>query len=100
MSVVLLEKFPNFEFPERTFKYISTLDIDNAFAYKYKSFIRSTGGLINDFFRLNLRVFWDRLTVLLGIRRDPYDIFDQLLSLNSDYKINSIFFFNCRLHLV
>ena len=93
MSVVLLEKFPNFEFPERTFKYISTIDIDNAFAYKHKSFIRSIGGLINDFFRLNLRVFWDRLTVLLGIRRDPYDIFDQLLSLNSDHKINSMFFF-------
>ena len=71
LSVVLLEKFPNFEFPERTFKYISTLDIDNAFAYKYKSFIRSTGGLINDFFRLNLRVFWDRLTVLLEFEGIP-----------------------------
>ena len=34
---VLKERFPEYHFSEREFTYISTIDIDNAYAYKYKS---------------------------------------------------------------
>ena len=93
LKEVLLERFPKYEFPDREFKYVSTIDIDNAFAYKYKSFVRSTGGLINDFFRLRLRSFWDRLMVLLRIQKDPYNVFDRILKLSSEHQVEMIFFF-------
>ncbi len=93
LKEVLTEKFPKFEFPDRKFEYISTLDIDNAYAYKYKSFVRSSGGFINDFFRLHLRSFWDRLMVLLRIRKDPYNVFDRILNLTEAHKIKTIIFF-------
>lgn len=93
LKEILLEKFPTYEFGTRKFSYISTIDIDNAFAYKHKSFVRSSGGFVNDFFRLRLRNFWDRLLVLLGIRKDPYDVFDKILELNNSHQITSIFFF-------
>ncbi len=89
----LLERFPEYEFPDRKFDYISTIDVDNAYAYKYKSFVRSAGGFITDFFRFKLRGLWDRLMVLLRLRKDPYNVFDKILSLSSTHKIKTIFFF-------
>jgi hypothetical protein len=93
LKEVLMEKFPNYTFPEREFKYVSTIDVDNAFAYKYKSFVRTTGGFVNDFFRFKLRSFWDRLMVLLRIRKDPYNMFDRILELSDHHQIKTIFFF-------
>ncbi len=93
LKVTLLERFPNFVFQKRNFKYISTLDIDNAYAYKHKSFVRAAGGFMNDFFQLHLRSFWDRLLVLLSIRKDPYNVFDKILALSEAHKIYTIIFF-------
>lgn len=93
LKEVLKEKFPTYDFPERTFNYISTIDVDNAFAYKYKSFVRSVGGFVNDFFRFKLRSFWDRLMVLIRIRKDPYNMFDRILELSQLHSIKTIFFF-------
>lgn len=93
LKEAMSQKFPKYEFPEREFDYISTLDIDNAYAYKYKSFVRATGGFINDFFRLHLRSFWDRLMVLLRIRKDPYNVFDRILNLTKVHQIKTIIFF-------
>lgn len=90
---LLREKFPNIEKPQRSFQYISTIDVDNAFAYKQKSVVRTIAGFTHDFFRLKLRPFWDRLVVLLGVRKDPFDTFEVLLSLHEKYKVPSIFFF-------
>ena len=90
---VLKERFEDYHFPERDFKYISTIDIDNAYAYKHKSFIRSTGGLLTDFFKLRLRGFWNRLLVMLRIRKDPYNTFEKILSLSETYQVQVIFFF-------
>ncbi len=89
----LRERFPEYHFPQRTLNYISTIDIDNAYAYKYKSFIRSVGGFTSDFFKLQLRNFVDRLFVLLRIRKDPYDTVGQLLELSKTYKLKMVFFF-------
>ncbi len=87
------EKFPDFEFKKRTYKFLSTIDVDNAFAYKYKSLIRTVGGFSNDFFKFRLRSFWNRFIVLSNIKKDPYNTFDTILRLKKEYKIKTIFFF-------
>ncbi len=89
----LKESYPDFENKERQYAFISTIDIDNAFAYKHKSFIRSTGGFINDFFKLKLRSFLDRFMVLSKLKKDPYNTFRTILELKNKYKVKTIFFF-------
>ena len=84
---ILKERFPEYHFPEREFSYISTIDVDNAYAYKYKSFVRTSGGFISDFFKLHLKSFWDRLLVLLRVRKDPYNTFEHILALSNTYKV-------------
>ena len=89
----LKEKFPDYTYKTRTYQYLSTIDVDNAFAYKYKSLVRTFGGFLKDFFGLKLRTFWDRLVVLLKFRKDPYNTFDRILTLKKQYKVETIFFF-------
>ena len=89
----LQEKFPNYAYKKRTYKYISTIDVDNAYAYKYKSLIRTFGGFVKDFFGLKLKTFWDRFVILTNIKKDPYNTFTSILTLKEQYKIDTIFFF-------
>lgn len=91
--VQLKEKFEKIEIPQREFKFISTIDVDNAFAYKQKSIVRTVAGFTHDFFKLKLRSFWDRLVILLGVRKDPFDTFETLLSIQKKYNIECYFFF-------
>jgi len=89
----LQEKFPDYEYKTRAYTYISTIDVDNAYAYKYKSLIRTFGGFIKDFFGLKLMTFWDRFIIVTNIKKDPYNTFRAILNLKKQYKIDTIFFF-------
>ena len=90
---ILQEKFPNYTLKKRAYKFISTIDVDNAFAYKHKSFIRSVGGFFKDLIHLKLVEVWSRLIVLLNFKNDPFDTFPKLLRLKKEMNINTIFFF-------
>ena len=43
---IFKEAFPEMKFREKTYNYLSTIDIDNAWAYKEKGLIRTCGALI------------------------------------------------------
>jgi hypothetical protein len=88
----LKEKFPNYKYENRAYEYISTIDIDNAFAYKYKNFIRIFGGFLNDLFKLRLLNVLQRLMVLLNLTKDPFDNFQRILDLKKTKDIRTIFF--------
>ena len=90
---VLKERFPEYEYKKRAYNYISTIDIDNAFAYKHKSLIRSVGGFFNDLFKFKLIEVWNRTAVVWNLKKDPFDTFDKILRLKKDYDIKTIFFF-------
>lgn len=89
----LKEKFPDFDYLERSFEGISTIDVDNVFAYKQKGIIRNVGGFLKDIFTLKFDVFIERLLVLLRLKKDPYNTFDTLLSLTKKHNLKTIFFF-------
>lgn len=91
---LLKEKFPDYKFKTRNYKFISTIDIDNAFAYKHKNLIRSFGGFFADFFQLKLREVWNRLAVTLNFKKDPFDTFNKILEFKKQFNVNTIFFFS------
>lgn len=89
----LKEKFPDYDYKLRTFNYISTIDIDNAYAYKYKSLIRNVGGFFNDLVHFKIVSVWNRFAVTFKIKNDPFDTFQKLLRLKKEYDVKTIFFF-------
>lgn len=89
----LKEKFPNYEYTERTFEQISTIDVDTAFAYKHKGIVRTFGGFLKDIVNFRFVNFWNRLLVILNLREDPSNTFTQILNLKKDFKVKTMFFF-------
>ena len=91
---LLKERFPDYTYKTRKYNYISTIDIDNAYAYKHKSFIRGFGGFFMDIFRFKLRDVWNRTAVNLNLKKDPFNTFNELLSFKKEFNIKTIFFFS------
>ena len=90
---ILKEKFPDYDYKTRTYNYISTIDIDNAFAYKHKSLVRSVGGFFNDLVHFKIVNVWNRFAVTFNIKSDPFDTFQKLLRFKKEYDVKTIFFF-------
>lgn len=74
----LKEQFPKLVFPERKFEFISTIDIDNAWAFQHKALWRTTGALLKSIVKGNFMEFSTRLKVLWGTEKDPYDTYEYL----------------------
>jgi hypothetical protein len=75
-----------FNFQFSTFNFLPTYDIDIAYSYKYKGLLRNAGG----FFK------WpgmERLKVLAGITKDPFDCYAWLHALHQQYNLQPVYFF-------
>jgi len=90
---ILNAKFPNLKLKQHKYKYISTIDIDNAYAFKQKGVMRTFGG----YGRAIVNFFWEDFTertkVLFGKMKDPYDTYDQQLEIQKKYGLQVIYFF-------
>ena len=93
LVLVLQTKFPNFNPPSRQFKFLNTIDVDNAYCYLEKGLIRTVGAVCRSLFRFDFKPISKRFKVLFGKEKDPYDTFDYLLKLQKKYDFESIYFF-------
>lgn len=93
LVVVLQSKFPDFKPKPRVFKFVNTIDVDNAYCYLEKGLFRSAGAAIRSLIKFDFDSIVKRIRVLLAKEKDPYDTFDYLLGLQKKYKFESIYFF-------
>lgn len=89
----LKERWPEIKTKERQFKFISTIDIDNAYAYRLKGLFRTAGAFGRAIWSGNFSELSDRIRVLTGNSRDPYDTYDMQLALQERYGFEVIYFF-------
>ncbi len=89
----LKNKYPQLQFPERKYQFVSTIDIDNAYAFREKGFTRSIGGYLKAFSKFDINEVKQRTKVLLGLEKDPYDTYDFQLEILRKHKFKSIYFF-------
>lgn len=85
-SIKLKSAFPQLEFKKRNINFLSTIDIDNAYAYANKGFKRNVGGLMKDLFLLKFSNINKRLASLLKSDNDPYNTFDLINSFSEESK--------------
>jgi len=87
----IIKCYPDFIFPIKKYSFLNTIDVDNAYAYLEKGFLRNLGGFFRDLIKNNDPL--NRLKVLFKLSKDPYDNYSKLLFLNKKYNLNTIFFF-------
>jgi hypothetical protein len=91
---VLKEKFPNLTTQNSRFTFLPTYDIDEAFSYKHKGFMRTIGGAARQLTTGKLQMLKERIKVLSGRSEDPYDSYCWTDSLHKEYQLNPIYFFH------
>ncbi len=89
----LQKKFPGLLFKRKNFKCLLTYDIDSAYAFKHKGFLRTSGGMMKSLFKGNFAEFKKRLSVVNGNEKDPYDCFEWLDALHLYCRLKPYYFF-------
>ena len=82
-----------FALPARrpAFRFWSTFDVDNAYAFRHKGAVRAAGGTLRDLLRGDAARLRGRLRSWAG-GRDPYDTYDRLATLHLTYGVKPLFF--------
>lgn len=86
-------KFPHLNTSPKAYEVISTINVNEAFAYKHKGILRNLAGYFKDIFNLNFRGIGRRTTVILRIKEDPFNTYSQILKIVKKAKIKVLFFF-------
>lgn len=89
----LQKRFSQLVFKQHRYSYISTIDIDNAFAFKQKGVMRTIGGYGRSIVNFFWEDFSERTKVLLGKMKDPYDTYEEQLAIQKKYTLRVIYFF-------
>lgn len=89
---ILRKRYPGLVFRRRTFRFIPTYDIDIAFSYRSKGFVRTAGGFINDLYHGRLQDIIHRAKVISGASEDPYDTFSYQINLHKRYDLSAVYF--------
>lgn len=90
---IILERYPTLKSVSPKYKYVSTIDIDNAYAYLEKGLMRTIGAYGRSLVNFDLPQIVERSKVLMRLMHDPYHTYELMHDLHKRYKINVIYFF-------
>lgn len=88
----LKDNFSELKISTRTYNAVSSIDIDNAFAYAHKGFRRNIAGLIKDGFSFKINKVKNRLISLMDESKDPYFTYSKIAELTKGSKMNLNYF--------
>lgn len=89
----LQQKFPDIQFCRGHFKCALSYDIDIAYSYLDKGFVRTAGGFARSIWQWHWQEVKERWLVLRRKKKDPYDCFEWLDALHLYCRLKPYFFF-------
>jgi hypothetical protein len=92
----LLKHYPYLKTDESKYRAILTFDIDLAWAYKEKPFLRNIGAMLRDLLTGNMKNLKARLLVQRGKKEDPFHVYEYLKEIIERNSAEAIFFFQMR----
>jgi hypothetical protein len=93
LEAALCAQWPSIKFTSNQFQFISTMDVDSAFAFRYKGWKRTLGGIAKDVLSFRFSNLGKRLCSLAGLRPDDYDTYAYIAEQCSKRNISNIYFF-------
>ncbi len=72
-----------------------TVDIDVAYAYRFKGIKRNAGGFARSLLQADFRALAERAMVLCRCRKDPYDTYDYIREVHAKRGLKPLFFVLC-----
>jgi len=93
LKEALKSVYPNLVFRHPDFKFAPTYDIDLAWSYLHKGWRRNLGAALKELLTGKWGGLQQRLAVLLGRRKDPFDAYEWLDSLHLYCRLKPYYFF-------
>lgn len=90
---ILQDRFPKASFSSRSRRTHNIIAVTEAFCYRKKGIVRAVLGFLVDFFQLKIKYISDRLQVMTGFKKDPYDNYTTLIKFLKTYKASLKFMF-------
>lgn len=85
--------YPTFNYEKYTFRFISSIDIDNAWAFAHKGALRGIGGIANDLLEFKFKQLGTRLKSYGHDANDPYNTYHIIEGLQQKYNHALMWFF-------
>ena len=90
----LVEVFKKVNYCTPTYRFVPTYDIDIAWSYKHKGFLRNAGGFARSFAKGAWADLKERALVLFNRLEDPYDSYQWMDRLHEAFRLKPIYFFH------
>ena len=87
------ERFQFFDYTPTSHQVQLTVDVDSAYAYLHKGLYRTVGGFGKDLLKFQFGNLFRRALVLLRLRKDDYNTYDYIESLQQEYGFDLTYFF-------
>ena len=92
LKEAIQKKFPDLKLASSNFRFISTIDIDNAFYYKEKGFARTLASFFRSAIHMDVEGIKKRWKVITNRLADPNDTYDLQLELQKKYNLEVLYF--------
>ncbi len=92
LAEVIVRKFPGIVIKRPAYKFIPTIDIDHAYAFKCRSLSRTGGGIARSLLNFNFYDVLLRFKVLSGAEHDPYDTYEYMRKAHANYGLSPYYF--------
>jgi len=92
LGKLLNARYPGLKLKQPSYSFELSVDIDAAYAFKHKGLTRAAGGFLKTIQKKDMQEFGERIRVLLGRQKDPFDTFETLFQLQARYKLKLIYF--------
>jgi hypothetical protein len=89
---LLNSHWPELKLDKPTYRFLPTIDIDQLYAYREKSWVRMLGGLMSSLYKRNGKQFIERVKVLTGQENDPFDTYSWLNQQHSRFSLKPVYF--------
>lgn len=89
---LLQERWPILNLQASTYQFQPTIDIDQLYAYRQKSWVRIVGGLLGELKKGNWNALKRRLRVLAASEQDPFDTYAWLNEQHQSQQAEPIYF--------
>jgi len=92
IKAILQQWFPSITITTPVYSFVSTIDIDAAYAFKNKGITRALGGIAKAFQSRDYDEVRHRIRVLFRLEHDPFDTFELQMRLQKKYNYQAIYF--------
>lgn len=93
LVLILQQQQSSWHLPIRIFTIEPSYDIDEAYRYTWQSPFRNIHGYFIDLLQGRFERVTNRMKVLAGRQKDPYDVYDWLDQLHEQYHLDPVYFF-------